>query len=181
MSICEPAVTASAQARAAVLTDGDNTLLRDAIDMHVHGYPELGMQWRMRTTDLVMVDLAQACGMAGIVLKSHFWPAMDRAHLLQESLGSDSLRIFSSITLNPLIGGLQPTTVEAAALHGARVVFMPTWGAANDVCHGGVVRRQLVDNFLPSLEAYLGRCRHRGTGRERQGAGRGTRHPGHRA
>jgi hypothetical protein len=63
--------------------------------------------------------------------------------------------VWSSITLNPLIGGLQPTTVEAAAAHGAKVVFFPTWGSRNDHGHGGVVRRQVIDKLLPSFGPYL--------------------------
>jgi hypothetical protein len=128
-----------------------------AVDMHVHGYPDVGLEWRQRTDDLTLVRSARDAGMAGIVLKSHFWPTMDRALILANALDDPSFAIHSSITLNPLIGGIQPTTVEAAAAHGAKVVFMPTWGSVNDHAHGGVVRRQVIDKILPSMGPYLDR------------------------
>jgi hypothetical protein len=129
-----------------------------AIDLHVHGYPDVGLRWRMRTDDLTLVRLARAYGMAGIVLKSHFWPTMDRALLLNELLGAEDFEIYSSITLNQLVGGISPMAVEAAAAHGARVVFLSTWGSANDHAHGGVVRRQVIDPMFPSFSGHLDRA-----------------------
>ena len=128
-----------------VLRDGDNSLLAGAIDVHVHGYPDAGPNWPMRTDDRTMVSLARDCGMRGIVLKSHFWPTMDRARMLNEELADRSFAVHGSITLNPLIGGVQPETVEAAAGHGARVVYLPTWGSANDNAHETLVRGRIID------------------------------------
>jgi hypothetical protein len=130
-------------------------VLNGAIDMHVHGYPDVGLHWKMRTDDLTLIRGARAAGMRGIVLKSHFWPTMDRAMSLNERFDAPDFTVWSSITLNPLIGGLQPTTVEAAAEHGAKVVFFPTWGSLNDHRHGGVVRQQVIDRLLPSFSRYL--------------------------
>ncbi|TFB72116.1 hypothetical protein E3O06_10930 [Cryobacterium glaciale] len=129
--------------------------LCNAIDIHVHGYPDVGLEWKMRTDDLTLVTLARDAGMRGVVLKSHFWPTMDRAMILNERLDDPQFTVWGSITLNPLIGGLQPTTVEAAAAHGAKVVFLPTWGSRNDHGHGGVVRQQVIDELLPSFGPYL--------------------------
>ena len=126
-----------------------------AIDTHLHGYPDVGLDWRMRTDDLTLARMARDAGMRGIVLKSHFWPTMDRALILNERLADPDFTVWSSITLNPLIGGLQPTTVEAAVAHGAKAVFLPTWGSVNDHGHGGVVRRQVIDPLLPSFGPYL--------------------------
>jgi hypothetical protein len=128
-----------------------------AVDMHVHGYPDVGLQWQMRTDDLTLARLAHAYGMRGIVLKSHFWPTMDRALLLNQLMAAEDFEVYSSITLNQLVGGVSPMAVEAAAAHGARVVFMSTWGSANDHAHGGVVRRQVIDPLFPSFGGYLDR------------------------
>ncbi|KAA9163325.1 hypothetical protein FPZ12_010045 [Amycolatopsis acidicola] len=130
-------------------------VLRGAVDMHVHGYPDASPQWPMRTDDETLVSAARDCGMRGLVLKSHFWPTMDRARRLTETLADPGFTVFGSITLNPLIGGLQPATVEAAAGHGAKVVFMPTWGSANDARHRGFVREKIVDRWFPRLSADL--------------------------
>ncbi len=137
--------------------DIEEPVLRGAIDIHVHGYPDIGLNWRQRQDDLTMVRSAQAAGLGGIVLKSHFWPTMDRALILNSQAPAAGFTVYSSITLNPLIGGVQATTVEAAALHGAAMVFMPTWGSRNDHAHAGMVRRQIIDRELPSFASYLDR------------------------
>ncbi|MEU6646293.1 DUF6282 family protein [Saccharomonospora sp. NPDC046836] len=138
-----------------ILTAGDNRILRGAVDMHVHGYPDADPQWRARLDDRELCRIARDCGMRGLVLKSHFWPTMDRARILTEQLADPDFTVFSSITLNPLVGGLQPSTVEAAARHGARVVYLPTWGSVNDSRHPGLVRREIVDPLYPRLRADL--------------------------
>jgi len=132
-------------------------VLAGAVDLHVHGYPDVGLEWRMRVDDLTMVRLAHDYGLRGLVLKSHFWPTMDRALLLNERLAAPDFEVFSSITLNHLVGGISPMAVEAAALHGARVVFFPTWGSRNDHSRGGVVRRDLIDRLLPAFGPRLDR------------------------
>lgn len=134
---------------------GTDPVLHGAVDLHVHGYPDVGLGWQMRIDDLTMVRLARAAGLGGIVLKSHFWPTMDRALVLNQRLGVDDFEVYGSITLNHLVGGVSPMAVEAAALHGARVVFMPTWGSRNDHGHGGVVRRGVIDRTLPTFGPRL--------------------------
>lgn len=134
---------------------GTDPVLDGAVDMHVHGYPDVGLGWQMRIDDVTMVRLARAAGLGGIVLKSHFWPTMDRALTLNQRLGADDFEVYGSITLNHLVGGVSPMAVEAAALHGARVVFMPTWGSRNDHGHGGVVRREVIDRTLPTFGPRL--------------------------
>jgi hypothetical protein len=123
--------------------------------MHVHGYPDVGLGWQMRTDDLTMARLARDSGLRGLVLKSHFWPTMDRALILNQRLNATDFEVYGSITLNHLVGGVSPMAAEAAALHGARVIFMPTWGSRNDHGHGGVVRREIIDRLLPSFGPRL--------------------------
>ncbi len=149
------AADGEAQDRARVRLPAADPVLQGAVDMHVHGYPDVGLGWQMRIDDLSMVRLARDSGLAGIVLKSHFWPTMDRALVLNERLGDPQFTVHSSITLNHLVGGVSPMAVEAAALHGARVVFMPTWGSRNDHGHGGVVRREVIDRVLPTFGPRL--------------------------
>lgn len=132
-------------------------VLVGAVDLHVHGYPDVGLEWQMRTDDLTMVRIARAYGLRGIVLKSHFWPTMDRALILNDQLAAPDFEVVASITLNHLVGGVSPMSVEAAALHGAKVVFMPTWGSRNDHQRGGVVRRDIIDRRLPSFTGHLDR------------------------
>jgi hypothetical protein len=71
----------------------------------------------------------------GFVIKSHIWPTMERAYLLHDQF--PDLNIFGAVTLNPIVGGLSPWTVESAIALGARVLWFPTWGAKYDIEHHG--------------------------------------------
>jgi hypothetical protein len=128
-------------------------LLRGAVDVHVHGQPDLSAGLPNRGDDVEVARLAQAYGMSGWVLKSHLWATMDRARHLHEATG---LPVYGSITLNPPCGGLEPGVVELAAAHGARVVFLPTWGSAADVARGGYIAT-LLGRISPSFGEYIGR------------------------
>jgi hypothetical protein len=137
----------------AALPPGYDALLRGAFDVHVHGYPDILPALPLRGDDLQTVRLARAYGISGWVLKSHLWITTDRARLLQERAGELGFTIYGSIALNPAMGGLCATLVELAAAHGARVVFLPTWGAAADVARDGYIAR-LLASAIPSFEKY---------------------------
>lgn len=128
-------------------------LLRGAIDVHVHGQPDLSSGLPNRGADHAVARLAQAYGISGWVLKSHLWATMDRARSVQQAMAGGTFAVYGSITLNPPAGGLEPTAVELAAAHGARVVFLPTWGAAADVVRGGYITT-LLREASPSFTEY---------------------------
>jgi hypothetical protein len=137
----------------AALPRGYDTLIRSAFDVHVHGQPDIVAGLELRGDDLETVRLAHAYGISGWVLKSHLWITTDRARLLQEQAAGLNFTILGSITLNPAMGGLSATLVELAAAHGARVVFLPTWGAAADVARDGYITR-LLASAAPSFREY---------------------------
>ncbi|GAA4556504.1 DUF6282 family protein [Pseudonocardia xishanensis] len=137
---------------AAAQPDGFADLLTGAIDVHVHGQPDLATALPNRGDDLGVLRLAQRYGLAGWVLKSHLWPTTDRAALLQRAAGPD-FTVRGSFTLNPTLGGVCPTVVELAAAHGATVIFLPTWGAAADVDRDGYVTT-LLRRIAPSLDGF---------------------------
>ncbi|WP_213451915.1 DUF6282 family protein [Rhizomonospora bruguierae] len=140
----------------AALPETFDLLLRGAIDVHVHGQPDLSAGLPNRGTDVAVARLAQAYGMSGWVLKSHLWPTMDRARAVRQAMTGTGFRVEGSITLNPPVGGLEPSVVELAAAHGARVVFLPTWGTAADVARGGYISR-LLARVAPSFDEYVAR------------------------
>lgn len=115
-------------------TMADDFLL-GAIDLHVHGYPEIGFNVKGRLEDDEIAMEFKNADMGGFVLKSHMWPTVGRVYALKKRF--PSLNIFSSITLNVTTGGLCPIAVESAAKQGAKVVFMPTWSAINDLKREG--------------------------------------------
>lgn len=126
--------------------------LYGAIDMHVHGYPELSLDFRSRDADIDTIKLAIGYGVRGWVLKSHLWPTTDRVQCLKQQLGGEPFSLFSSITLNPLLGGISSFTVEAAAAHGAKIVFMPTWGSTNEKPDSFILG--LLNRYMPSTLKY---------------------------
>jgi hypothetical protein len=114
----------------AAMTDVDRAL-EGAFDLHRHGYPEVTYEVRTRLEDIDDLTACREAGFRGVVLKSHLWPTVGRAYHLRRAV--PGLEVIPSITLNACVGGFSPLSVEAAALQGAGVVFMPTWTAANDI------------------------------------------------
>lgn len=97
------------------------TLLRDAIDVHLHTAPDVTER---RYTDLQAARRAQAAGMAGLVLKCHHESTVGRAAAAAEATG---LAVHGGLVLNArLSGGVDPVAVEAALALGARIVWWPT-------------------------------------------------------
>ncbi|HWL01347.1 MAG TPA: DUF6282 family protein [Microbacteriaceae bacterium] len=128
-------------------------LTRGAFDLHVHGQPDLALGLANRGDDAATARLAVEYGIRGWVLKSHVWPTMDRARAIQREFDPAEFTVFGSITLNPPAGGISAASVELAAAHGARMVFLPTWGAAADVERAGYISR-LLDGLVDDFAAY---------------------------
>ena len=139
-------------------------LLRGAIDMHCHAYPEFSADFPCRYSPAEHIALMEQAGMGGVVLKSHFWPTVS----LAEQLGTQfpDFPIVSSITLNDCVGGLSPWAVESAARQGARVVWFPTWSSRNDIRRGGISKT--IAAYLPTFPAYLNGGGHTLTGEDGQ-------------
>ena len=79
-----------------------DALLRGAIDLHHHGYPEIALDVRTRHDDRDELRCAADAGMSAIVLKSHMWPTVGRAYHLARAV--PDIVVLSSITLNPIAG-----------------------------------------------------------------------------
>jgi hypothetical protein len=118
-------------------------LLRGAIDMHAHGYPQFTLNMPPRVNNLEWAKAAAEAGMAGFVIKSHMWPTAAEAYLINKT--EPGVRAFGSITLNYTVGGISPFAVQTAAESGAKVVFMPTWCSKNDFQKGA----HYIDRMRP--------------------------------
>lgn len=140
----------------------DKVSLKGVIDMHVHTNPDL----RKRAyDDFELTDAAIRVGARAIVIKTHQGVTMDRAYLCNaynERVyhGSNDFTMFGSITLNKVVGGINPVAVETALKLGAKVVWLPTASARNhleklngnlanavDVLSDGKVVPELIDVF----------------------------------
>jgi hypothetical protein len=101
-------------------------LLKDAIDMHMHPGP--GAMCRLDATEAAKQALQ--AGMKAIVLKSH--PGgVAMANMVSQLV--PGIKVIGSVTLNYEVGGLNPYAVSSAAMHGAKVVWMPTFSSKNSI------------------------------------------------
>jgi hypothetical protein len=113
--------------------------LNGAIDMHVHSAPDI----RERAyTDTELMEAAIRVGARAVVIKSHHGTTMNRAFLVNEfnkklHPEGNNFTMFGSITLNKVVGGLNPIAVETALKMGAKVVWLPTTHASNQLAKDG--------------------------------------------
>jgi hypothetical protein len=122
-------------------------LLKGAIDMHYHGYPEITLGVEARVDNVKALELARQMGMRGIVIKSQTWPNMGQVYYLRQLV--PNVECFASITLNSLVGGTSPWVVDAAARQGAKVVWLPTWNSTHKLGQSGFAR--LMKAWFPSM------------------------------
>lgn len=105
------------------------TLLRGAYDLHLHCSPDVVP----RAQDLYDLAIAaEAAEMAGIGLKDHTTSTVGRCHALNRQFPKGP-RFFSAIALNPPLGGLNPSAVQAAMSSGVDIVYLPTYSAAHHI------------------------------------------------
>lgn len=102
--------------------------LAGVIDSHVHSAPDLK---KRSVDDLDLAHEAVRLGVRAFVIKSHFMPTQDRAYLVNRVV--DGVHAFGSITLNPSVGGINPDAVKASLQLGAKIVWLPTMFADNQV------------------------------------------------
>ena len=126
-------------------------LMEGAVDLHYHGFPDTSIQEGHRIDNVEVLEMARSYGMLGIVFKSNFWPTMIQVYELRRRISG--INIFGSITLNPVVGGLNPGVVEMAAEQGAKVIWMPTWSSSHGLSSDSVnLFNGLVKKRCPSFE-----------------------------
>jgi hypothetical protein len=105
-----------------------DALLVGAIDPHVHSGPSIAA----RSVD--HLELARDCsaaGFAAIVTKDHDYAGVMTAWLINKHFPELTTKVYSSIVLNNVVGGLNPYAVEHTAAMGGKVVWLPTLTAEN--------------------------------------------------
>ena len=147
--------------------------MKGVIDMHVHSNPDL----RLRAyDDIELMEAGIRSGARAIVIKTHQGTTMDRAYLCNRHNqivhgGDNNFTMFGSITMNRVVGGINPKAVEVALKLGAKVVWLPTQSAKNhlikmkqdpsqgvDIVRDGKVVPELEDVFklIKDHKAVLG-------------------------
>jgi len=122
-------------------------LLEGAIDLHAHIYPQARLGEPGRVLDHEWARLARNAGMRGFAMKSHLWPTMAQARILTETF--PGLTAIGTITLNNNVGGFSPFSAESAVKLGAKIIWMPTYSAANDIKVGAYSSRIAATYELP--------------------------------
>jgi Family of unknown function (DUF6282) len=109
-------------------------LLHGAVDLHCHSGPSV-MPRALNHMDAIRD--AEAIGMRAILFKDHYYSVTPVVELLKEAFGGDiRIQMFSGVPLNNSTGGLNPYAVEHGLQLGARLVWMPTFSAANHLRQG---------------------------------------------
>lgn len=110
----------------------DDPVLRGAIDIHAHFGPDTyNRQWDA----FEIARRAQAHGMRGIVLKSHWVDTANLAQLTRE-YAAPGLEVWGGLALNATVGGINPMAVRHFAEmegHFGKVVWMPTHDSEHEV------------------------------------------------
>jgi len=107
-----------------------NALLVGAIDMHCHSGPSV----MPRMIDHIdALKEASSAGMRALLFKDHFYSATPITELLSSHFGHLHVTMLSGVPLNDTSGGLNPYAVDHGLKLGARLVWMPTFSAANHI------------------------------------------------
>lgn len=122
-----------------------DALLVGAVDLHCHSGPSVMPR---SLNHVEAIHQAEAAGLRAILFKDHYYSVTPVAELLKETM-KPKIELLTGVPLNNTTGGLNPYAVEHGFKLGARLVWMPTFSAANHIRHSH--RRQ----FLPTKEQML--------------------------
>ncbi|MCI8661025.1 MAG: hypothetical protein HFG54_12420 [Lachnospiraceae bacterium] len=112
-----------------------NVSLKGVIDMHVHSNPDI----RHRAyDDFELMEAGIRVGARAIVIKTHQGTTVDRAFLCNRHnqivhQGDNDFTMFGSVTMNRQMGGINPWAVESGLKLGAKVIWLPTQSARNNM------------------------------------------------
>lgn len=105
-----------------------DALLKGAIDPHVHSGPSIAARGIDHVT---LLQQASEAGFAAVVTKDHDYSGVMTAELIRQHFPALTTKIYSSIVLNNVVGGLNPYAVEHTAALGGKIVWLPTLAAEN--------------------------------------------------
>jgi len=126
-------------------------LVEGAYDLHVHVMPDV---FERKTTDLQLARRFLQLKLGGFVLKSHYTMTAERASVVRAATGID---VTGGITLNSVVGGMNPLAVEICARSGGRFVWLPTFDSVNEAHSPNNVRSTGSPPAWAALRADLHR------------------------
>ena len=105
-------------------------LLVGAIDLHCHSGPSV----MPRDLDHIeAIQEASEAGLRAVLFKDHFYSADPIAELLRRHYGHLGVQLLSGVALNNSVGGINRYAVDHSIKLGGRIVWMPTFSAANHI------------------------------------------------
>jgi len=105
-------------------------LLVGAVDLHCHSGPSA----MPRILDHHEAFLeANDAGFAALLYKDHYYVGMPHAAILQKLYPEAKTKLYSGVALNNASGGINPYAVDHAIKLGGKIVWMPTFSAANHI------------------------------------------------
>jgi hypothetical protein len=137
-------------------------ILRGAIDIHIHGYPEalVDTGWDFAW----IAKKAYDAGMRAIVCKSMHSDTAPMAYFVQQIIDKyisekegqpRPFNVYGGVVLNWAVGGLNPIAVETSAKLGAKIIWLPSHDAAHHMRvlqeGQGIEVLDKNDNVLPEL------------------------------
>jgi len=125
--------------------DRIEALLVGAIDLHCHSGPSVMPR---SLNHVEAIQEAEAAGLRAVLFKDHYYSVTPVAALLRETM-DPKIELLTGVPTNNTTGGLNPYAVEHGFKLGAKIVWMPTFSAANHIRHSH--RKQ----FLPTKEKML--------------------------
>lgn len=107
-------------------------LLVGAVDLHCHSGPSV----MPRCIDHIaaMKDAAGA-GFRAVLIKDHYYSATPVTRLLNDNFAELGVEMLSGVPLNNATGGFNVHAVDHGIKLGAKLVWMPTFSAANHIDH----------------------------------------------
>lgn len=133
-------------------------LLVGAIDPHVHTGPSMAP----RALDhLELARQASEVGMTAIVTKDHDYSGVMTATLIASHHPELTTKVYSSIVLNNVVGGLNPYAVEHTAAMGGKIVWLPTlsaehhleWEKNSGIAHPATTQKMRPATAVPVVDA----------------------------
>ena len=103
-------------------------ILIGAIDPHVHSGPSIAPRG---IDHLELAEEMSKAGFAAVITKDHDYSGVMTAALIAKHHPQLRTKVYSSIVLNNVVGGMNPYAVEHTAAMGGKIVFMPTLAAEN--------------------------------------------------
>lgn len=109
-------------------------LLVGAYDLHIHSLPSV---FPRKLDGFQLIQEADAAGMAGVMLKSHYESTALRAEFINRYSGCRT-KAYGGLVLNCPAGGLNVYAVINALKAGAKIIWMPTRDSENSLRFGNM-------------------------------------------